>query len=210
MSLPIRKFALVLLLPGLVCLLLLGGCLSRPALVKQSFVFSGPPITSETSGERQDHGRVLELRRLTVAAPFDGQPLVYRTGEFSYERDPYAEFLVPPEQALAGPVRAYLAASGDFSAVVEPGSAERPNTVVEVAVERLYGDFQNHSRPLAVLALRFTLFSAPNGLPGKILMQKTYPRRVPLGSRTAAGVVKGLNEALNQIMSQVNRDLNKP
>ncbi len=210
MSRQIRKFSFVGLLPTLLCILFLAGCLSRPALVKQSFAFSGPAITSEASAEQQAHGRVLELRRLTVAAPFDGQSLVYRTGEFSYERDPYAEFLVPPEQALAGPVRAYLSASGKFSAVVESGSAERPSTLAEVTVEQLYGDFQKHSRPVAVLALRFTLFAAPNGLPGKILLQKTYARRVPLGSRTAAGVVKGLNEALKQIMSQVSQDLNKP
>src|SRR5579862_3660736 len=84
---------------------LLTGCLARPHLDQQSFIFAAPP----PSGTKAAPGvRVLGLRTLQVAAPFQDRAFVYRTGEFSYERDPYAEFLVPPAEGLASPVCGWL------------------------------------------------------------------------------------------------------
>ena len=73
----------------------LSGCVSRPPLHKQTFTFTAPAIdpTNAVASER-----VLGVRRLQIAPPFDGRSLVYRTGEVSYVRDPYAEFLDPPAE----------------------------------------------------------------------------------------------------------------
>ncbi len=194
------------IVPFLAVCCLLTGCLSRPALQKQSFAFSGPPMPT-TAAAAHEHGRIAVLRRVTVAAPFDSQSLIYRTGEFSYERDSYAEFLVPPAEALSTPLCAYLAAANTFSAVVEPGSAVKPNTLIEISVTQLYGDFRKGIAPDAVLALGVVCFDAPGGAPGRILLQKDYSQRVRLRSRTAAGVVAGMNEALKQLMAQADSDL---
>src|SRR5271157_2025090 len=67
---------------------LLGGCLSRPHLDKQTFVFGTTP-TPAANPAPASH-RVVAIRSLRVAAPFDGRSLVYRTGEFSYQSDPFA------------------------------------------------------------------------------------------------------------------------
>src|SRR5271169_4481326 len=122
-----RTFA-ALLLAG-VCGLT--GCLSRPALNKQTFTFDAPTIsaTNAVAG-----GRVLGIRSLQIAAPFDSRSFVYRTGEFSYARDPYAGFLEPPAEELLAPVRGWLRDSGDFSAVTEAGSALKPDILVEINV----------------------------------------------------------------------------
>jgi ABC-type uncharacterized transport system auxiliary subunit len=183
----------------LLAIMLLSGCLSRPSLVRRSYTFPAP-----TSGAvaTPANGRVLAIRRLMIAAPFAGQSFVYRTGEFSYEQDPYAQFLVPPEESLAEPLQAYFRQAGSFSAMAEPGSALKPDTFVEIAVPELYGDFRTHAAPAAVLALRFVFFDASKGLPGRILSEKTYSRRIPLKARTAAAVMAGWNEALKQIMAE--------
>ena len=83
----------------------LTGCLSRPALTRQTFTFDAPTIsaTNAVAG-----GRVLGIRSLQIAAPFDGRSFVYRTGEFSYVRDPYAGFLEPPAEELIAPMRGWL------------------------------------------------------------------------------------------------------
>ncbi len=191
------------ILATLTLMLGLAGCLSRPALTRQSFGFALPPSTNSAARS----GRVLGIRRIEVAPPFDGQTLVYRTGEFSYERDPYAEFLVPPAQDLEEPLRAWFRATGAFKAVAEPGSALKPDTLVEVFLDQLYGDFRHPAHGEAVLSARFVIFDAPQGAPAKVLLQKQYSLRLPLHARTAAAVVAGWNEELGRIAARVCSDL---
>ena len=83
---------IVSILAILAAVLALSGCLSKPPLHKQTFTFGAPPTAS---GGAIAGNRVLGIRSLRIAPPFDGRSLVYRTGEFSYVRDPYAEFLEP-------------------------------------------------------------------------------------------------------------------
>jgi ABC-type uncharacterized transport system auxiliary subunit len=180
-----------------------GGCLSRPALDKQSFALALPSVVSNTPAM---NNRVLAIRRLTVEPPFDGPTLVYRTGEFSYERDHYANFLVSPAESFGAPVREYFRGNGSFRAVSESGSALRANTLVEISINQLYGDFRKHGQPAAVLGVRFLFFEAPNGVPGYVVFAKSYLQRIPISSRTPAAVVEGWNEALNQVLSSTLSD----
>ena len=101
-----RWIVSILAIPAAV--LALGGCLSKPPLHKQTFTFGAPPTAS---GAAASGDRVLGIRSLRIASPFDGRSLVYRTGEFSYVRDPYAEFLDPPEEEMMAPVRGWLSRS---------------------------------------------------------------------------------------------------
>src|SRR5882724_10139581 len=117
----------------------LSGCLSRPALHRQTFAFTAseavPPNILATA-------RVLGIRHLQIAAPFEGRSLVYRTGDNVYVRDPYAEFLDTPAESLLVTVREWLRGTSSFAAVIEPGSYLKPNTFAEIGVMRLYGDFR--------------------------------------------------------------------
>jgi len=180
------------------------GCLSRPSLNKQTFTFGAPAIsaTNVAAGSR-----VLGIRNLQIAAPFEGRPLVYRTGDFSYVRDPYAGFLESPADELIGPVRASLRNNGDFGAVVETGSALKANTLVEISVSQLFGDFRQPGHPAAVLAMRLVFFDAPNGIPGKVFFQQEYSRTIPLRAPTAAALMTGWNQALGEILAQLASDL---
>jgi hypothetical protein len=179
------------------------GCLSRPSLNKQTFNFGAPAVstTNVTASSR-----VLGIRNLQIAAPFEGGSLVYRTGDFSYLRDSYAGFLESPAEELIGPVRASLRSNGDFSAVVEAGSALTPDTFVEISVSQLFGDFRQPEHPAAVLAMRFVFFDAPSGIPGKVLLQKEYSRTTPLRAPTAAALMAGWNQALGEILGQLAID----
>ncbi len=184
--------------------LLLNGCLSRPGLVSQSFGFSSPPVASAALPEK---GPVLAVRRILVAAPFDNQSFVYRTGEVSYERDPYAGFLVPPAVSLDEPLQNYFRLSGLFRTVTEPGSALQPDLFVEISVRQLCGDFRNRAHPAAVLEIQFAFFQSSRGTPGTLLLEKNYSERVPLKARTAQGVMEGWNIALKEIVGRVVADL---
>ena len=181
----------------------LTGCISRPALNKQTFTFNAPAIsaTNVVAGDR-----VLGIRSLQIAAPFEGRSLVYRTGEFSYVRDPYAEFLGSPAEELLAPMRGWLRDSGNFIAVTEAGSALKPDSLVEISVSQLFGDFRQPEHPAAVVTMRFVFFNAPNGVPGKVILQQEYSRRIPLRAPTAAALMEGWNQALAEILAEVSSD----
>jgi ABC-type uncharacterized transport system auxiliary subunit len=198
-----RWLATVSALLLLACGSLLSGCLSRPYLNRQTFLFNAPAMGATNV---MANGRVLAIRKLLIAAPFDGRPLVYRTGEFSYVRDPYAEFLEPPAQELMVPVQGFLLGTGDFSQVVESGSALRPDTLVEISISQLFGDFRKTGHPAAILTMQFTIFDAPNGVAAKMIFQKEYSRVVPLDAPAAAALMKGWDQALADIFRNLSSD----
>jgi cholesterol transport system auxiliary component len=186
------------------CICGLTGCLSRPALNKQTFAFSMSTIAATNI---LASNRVLGIRNLQIAAPFEGRSFVYRTGEFSYVRDPYAEFLEPPAEELIAPLRGWLLrGNGDFGTVVEAGSALKPDTLVEVSVSQLFGDFRQPERPAAILTMRFVFFDATNGVPGKVIFQQEYSRSIRLSTPTAATLMDGWEQALSEILVQVSSD----
>jgi len=200
------RFAFGLLLTGLcgAMPLLLSGCLSRPALVRQTFALSSPAPsdTKATTGVG-----VLALRSCTVSPLFAGRALVYRLGPETYEQDPYAGFLVNPNDTVALEVRSQLRNSGVFRVVTEPGSLLEADRWVEVYISELYGDFQNPKQPAAVLSLRFVFFRAKAGAPNEVVLDQSYTRHLPLARNSAADVVAGWNQALTEIMTQVAADL---
>jgi ABC-type uncharacterized transport system auxiliary subunit len=199
---PQRTVNIILLLL-VACICGLTGCISRPALTRRTFAFSAPTIFGTNAVAS---GHVLGIRKLQIAAPFDERSFVYRTGEFSYVRDPYAGFLESPAEELLAPMRGWLRDRGSFSAVVEAGSALKPDTLVEISVSQLYGDFRQPTHPAAVLTIQFVFFDASNGIPGKLILQQAYSRSVPLAAPNAAALMKGWNQALAEILAEVSSD----
>ena len=187
---------------------LLSGCLSRPPLHTQTLGFDPPAGSASHDPARSQ--RVVSIRSLRVAAPFDDRSLVYRVGDFSYEADPYAEFLVSPAESLRPPIRSWMRQSDLFQTVVEPGSALKPNSMAEITVVELYGDFRRPAEPAAVLTVRFVLLDAPDGIPGKLNFEQEYSQRILLQGRSANALMAGWNEALKQILAQLGSDLRRP
>jgi ABC-type uncharacterized transport system auxiliary subunit len=182
------------------------GCLSKPPLNKHTFTFGAPP-TATGGAVASDHA--LGIRSLRIASPFDGRSLVYRTGEFSYVRDPYAEFLDPPEEEMMAPVRGWLSGAGGFSNVVDAGSAVKPDTIVEISVTQLYGDFRRSEHPCAVVTMRLVFFEARNGVPARPILQHEYSRSIPVTAPSAAALMEGWNQAFGGIFAEAASDLRR-
>jgi len=182
----------------------LAGCLSRPALKEQTFVFNVPAGGATKAIASQ---RVLGIRSLQIATPFAGRPLTYRTDEFAYVRDPYAEFLELPADELVAPIREWFRGNGNFQAVAETGSALKPDTLVEINVSQLFGDFRQPRHPLAILTMQVTFFDAPNGMSAGVILQREYSRQIPLSAQSAAALMKGWDQALAEILGEMSADL---
>jgi len=185
-----------------ICLLILTGCLSRPALKTETFSFN-PPAQVESSAVT---GPALAIKRITVAAPFAFRSLVYRTGEFTYQRDPYAELLDFPEKELLAPIRTELANEGDFRSVELAGSALNPDIIIEIYVSRLFGDFREPSKAKAISRAQFTFYQTTNGIASGVIFQREYSREIPLRKPTAASLVAGWNQEVEEIIGDALAD----
>jgi uncharacterized lipoprotein YmbA len=193
-----RPFALL----QIAALLVATGCLSRPAMVSQSFSIDPPAPQSTGSG-----GVVLALARVEVAPPYSGMSLVYRTGEHGLGRDPYARFAAPPAWLLTAAIRGYLLNADFVRDVVAPGAGTRSQAMVEVAVSKLEGELRPGGSS-AVLTLRFRVFSDPGS--ARVLSEvllKTYSKTMPIARSTAKDVVNGWNQGLAEIMAEFQTDL---
>jgi len=80
---------------------------------------------------------------------------------------------------------------------------------VEIHVSELYGDFRPAENASAVLAMRLEFFDAPNGIPGKAILQREYERKIPLKARTAAALIDGWNQGLAQILDTAVQDFGR-
>lgn len=198
---PLRASASFMLLFVAACGLT--GCLSRPALTKQSFSFDLPAASATNV---VNSNLVLGIRSLQIDTPFDGRSLVYRTGAFEYKRDPYAEFLEAPGEELLPAISEWLRRSGSFDAVVAGGGALKPDLFVEIHVSKLFGDFRQPTHPTAVIAVQFMFFDATNGIPGKAILKKECSRNTQLNAPTAVALMAGWNDAWGEILSEVSVD----
>jgi hypothetical protein len=103
-----------------------------------------------------------------------------------------------------------LRRDGGFGAVVEAGGALKPNTLVEINVTQLFGDFRQSKSPTAILTMRFVFFDARNGIPGTAILQQEYSRSITLKSASAAALVQGWNQALGEILTEAASDVRQP
>jgi hypothetical protein len=188
---------LLILLTGILC-----GCSSGPAWKRRVFAFSlpaGPEITNAQTN-------VIVLNRVSISPLFQNRSFTYRTAGNTYEQDPYAGFLVPPERALAGPIRAWIRASGLFGRVLEPGSGLTPTLVAEVSVNELYGDFRSASHPVGTMEIHFIFYALKNDAPGPIVLDKVCAHETPLTRKTPDALMAAWDADLREIMKEINSE----
>lgn len=180
---------------GFVAAIASAGCLSKPALVRETFYITGPEHPAEASPSAPVAS--LAFRQFTVAPGMENRSFLYRISDDGFEQDPYAELLVPPSRALPQALRAHLRQTGVFQRVNEPGSNAAAKFQTEAVVTEFFGDFRVPAEPKAVLSLRFTVFdgTAP-------VLEKEFQRRIPIPARTASALAAGWNQALREIATE--------
>jgi cholesterol transport system auxiliary component len=170
---------------------------------KRYFVLEVP---AQASPSNPTANETLQVSNIRVSPRYADRGFVYRTSEAGYESDFYNQFLVAPASLITEEVRKGLIETQNFKHVIGSTSQSQPNYVLEGAVNALYGDFRNVDSPRAVLEMEFFLTSESPTKPG-ILMQKRYARSIPLTGRSPEALVKGWNQALEEILTALTADL---
>ena len=167
------------------------------------FVIAIPDAAERSNADGE---RILSVANLRVSPRYADKNFVYRISESGYETDFYNQFLIAPDLITTEEVRKGLAAAGIFKYVVGASNQLPANYVLEGSVNALYGDFRNLAAPQAVLEMEFFLHNDNGANPG-IIMQKRYMKSIPISGRSPDALVKGWNEALNEILMALATDL---
>lgn len=176
------------------------GCASDPVWKRQVFAFSqpaDPPATNVPSN-------IVALNRVSISPLFQSRSFTYRKAEDSYEQDPYAGFLIPPERALGEAIRAWLRASGVFGRVLDPGSGLAPTLIAEVSINELYGDFRKSSQPAGIIEVHFVCYEVKDEAAGRIVLDKVCTRETPMTRKTPGALMAAWNADLREIMDEIN------
>jgi len=179
------------------------GCLGRHSYTKRQFVLAAAR-PAQPPGQTRDI--VLAVRSFTVDPTYDSRGLLYRKGEAEYQSDFYHEFLIAPQAFITSQTRNWLAQSGLFKTVLEPGSLLEATHVLEGSVLALYGDLRGPSLPQAVLQIRFFLIVTQDSK-FQIVFTRDYRASHEAQEKTADALVAALGQCLAQILSELEKDL---
>ncbi len=193
--------AIAVLLTAILC----SGCVSRQSYAKRQFVLEAVRTAPVNSPSRDI---VLAVRGFTIDPAYDSRSLLYRKGESEYESDFYSEFLVAPQALISSQTRNWLAQSGFFKTVLEPGSLVEATHILEGNVLALYGDFRGQSLPRAVMEIRIFVVTSRGSRP-EVIFTRDYRASQPAEERTAEALVAAFNQCLVQILSELEKDLGK-
>jgi hypothetical protein len=199
----VTKGAPALLIAAVAAGMLLSGCtISRPTLERQSFVLDANRTGAPASMRKPV---ALKVGLISVAPPYSGRALTYRTGDLRYEADPYAGFFAAPRDLIAREVAEWLEQGGMFAAVREPASPVDAPFVLDGLVTELYGDARDGQRTLAVVTIRFHLHRQHKR--NNPMFERVYTQRVDVGNGAPAALVGGYGIALGRILAGLEADL---
>ncbi len=198
------KTRLTLACTVLVSFALLTGCAPKKSFPEKRYYVLDVSRPSGSSPPAEK--AVLTVRRFRVSPRYEGKGLVYRRRELSYESDFYNEFLISPGSLLAEEVRQWLAASGLFQNVVDTSSYMEATHILEGNVAALYGDYRERGSPRAVLDVQLFVIDNTSVLSG-IVFQQEYRKEVASDGNSAEALVDAWNEALRQVLTDLEVDL---
>ena len=190
------------ILPLCAVMAMLSGCAVFQGNPKRmDFLLGRDAPSAGSSGLR---GPELTVRPFRVSTPYAGQEFVYRTGENRYESDFYNGFFIAPGEMLTEAARQALTRNGPFVLASAVGSERTAPYVLQGHVDTLYGDFRNAEHPIAIIEWRFTLLKVNPPTP---VLMKLYSAAIPIRERTPESLVEAWNEGLDDILSQLKRDI---
>jgi len=181
------------------------GCvdLSRPALAKHYYLLDAAPKPADPPPA---HDGAIRVTGIEVSAPFSERSLVYRLDQERYESDFYNEYFVAPRAMISAQLVEWLTVRRVFATTLPPSSTLDAPYFLEGQVTAMYGDLRNKAETEAVFSIQ--IFVTETISPDRrIVLQRSYSHRVRAPDRSAEAITKGLSQALQQSLGELETDL---
>ena len=178
------------------------GCISAKKFTPRQYALE---ISKPVVIKHQTASKVLEINNTTIVPQFASLGFVYRTSEISYLTDYYNAFFTPPAAQINKTIIDYLRDKNIFSYVANDAGQLKIDYILAPQITALYADYRNSKRPLGVIAIDFTLFSANKT--NRPLFHKQYLVQVPLVAKNSENLVSAWNEGLQKILFKFSNDL---
>ncbi len=149
---------------------------------------------------------ILAIQSFNSSELYADKSFVYRIAKSEYETDFYNRFLVAPDDMLTQITRKWLSDSGVFKLVLESGTYTDATEMLEGNLLALYGDFENKDNPKATVRIRFFVIKLSDK---SVLFSKTYEVSSAAKDNSIESLVDAYNESIKQILTQLEKDLQK-
>lgn len=188
-------------------LLVLSGCISLAKSFPDKHYYA-LDVTRQGEPGIPVFGAVLDVRGLVVSPRFEGNELVYRTGDTRYESDFYNAWFVSPSAMLTQQVQNWLRHARLFEYVGATPSYMDATHILEGTVTALYGDYRQQGGHKAVVGMHIVLIEdSPTRT--AIVFQRDYQQMVELIQTSPDELTRGWNQGLQQIFMALEEDFRR-
>ena len=197
--------------PAKILWLLLTACfivscanLSQPGPNSTYYTFE---YTLSTQPPSMPSPAVLQINRFSVSPQFDTTRLVYRQDSVTFNTHEYHRWRAHPGALVASYLSRDFSRSGQFKAVLGPGSRLEASHVLEGTVEELF-EWDRASKWQAVLAVNVTLVAPQEmDISKRVQFQRLYRRVEDCQRKDPQAVVEAMSRAMADISQRILTDV---
>ena len=177
--------------------------LSRPPVERTTYILTAtrppPPAAAAKPG-------AVKVRPMRAVPLYERKEFVYRVDGERVASDFYNEFAEAPESMLTSAVAAWLKDARLFASVVEPGVPVDAPYALDGSIVALHGDLRDAAKPAAEVAVQFYLVRQRGSGP-ELVYDRVLRSRVDVASGNPRALAAGYNQALAQILGELEREL---
>ena len=192
----------------LVFIPLVSGCgfgKNKPVIMKQYLLEYPSPVVD---GMKQGN-ELITVKHFFADKAFSTKEMVYRQDPFSYQSDPYNQWMVNPGQMVSGYLIRDLARAGLFRAVFSSDNIEPTRYVLQGRVDEFLELNQDGVSKAALSLSVILLDSTQKTVPASVVFQRTYQMLEPLRERTPSGFAQAMSKAMENFSKHLLTDLSK-
>jgi cholesterol transport system auxiliary component len=177
---------------------------SRPPVERTTYLFTATRDAPAASAAAKPVA--VKVRPMRAVPLYERKEFVYRVDGERVVSDFYNEFAEAPESMLTSAVTAWLKNAQLFASVVEPGVPVDAPYALDGSIVALYGDQRDPGKPASEVAIQFYLVKQRGSGP-ELVYDRVLRSRVDVAPGDPRALAAGYNQALAQILAQLEREL---